>query len=141
MLDAETKITLDALQTGSKVSSDNIAQISSTYRQTLANNLIHLIDEKLVYYEHTLTSTKCLYRIVVPSSLRRDILQPSMPYQQQGMWGNTRPFIGLSSDISGPAFVRTSRNIRIATLRTNGVVEAVNYCSLGPSVLHLQSYM
>ena len=73
MLDAETKIILESFQTSSKVSSDNLAHISSTYRQTLANDLIHLIDKKLVSYEQTLTSTKCLCRIVVSSSLRRDI--------------------------------------------------------------------
>ena len=58
MLDSETKIILKSLQTRSKVSSENLAQISSTYRQALANNRIHLIDKKLVYYEQTLTSTK-----------------------------------------------------------------------------------
>ena len=140
MLDTETKIILESLQTSLKVSSDNLVQISSTYRQALANNLIHLIDEKLVYYEQTLTSTKCLCRIVVPSSLRRDIFQPSMLHQQQSIWGNTIPFIGSSFDIAGPTFVGTSKNglkrVHIATLRTNGVVEIVNYCSLDPSALH-----
>ena len=73
LLDSETKIILESLQSKTKLSGDSLDNLCTTYRQALENDLVHLLDGKLVYYERTSTFTKYLCRIVVPLSLGRDI--------------------------------------------------------------------
>lgn len=73
LIDSETKILLESLQSKTKLSSDSLAKLCTTYRQAIANDLVYLFDWKLVYYERTSTSTKYRYRIIVPSSLILDL--------------------------------------------------------------------
>lgn len=66
-LDGETKLILDSFLNATKLSSEILVELSSTYLQALVNDFIHLLDEELVYYERTLTSSECLCCIVIPS--------------------------------------------------------------------------
>ena len=73
MLDGQIKLILDSFLIATELPSEIIAKLRSAYRQPLVNDLIHLLDGKLVYYERTITSSKLIYCIVVPTNLRHDI--------------------------------------------------------------------
>ena len=49
----------------------DIAQLTVTYRRTISQNLLCIINDKLVYLEPVNVSSNHLCRIVVPLSLRR----------------------------------------------------------------------
>ena len=87
LLDSETKIILESLQSKTELSGDSLANLCTTYRQTLANDLVNLFDGKLVYYEQTSTSTKYICRIIVPSNLRRYIFSVLHAFPSAGHMG------------------------------------------------------
>ena len=63
---------LDLHLTATKLPTQSLTKLYSIYHQTLTNDLIHLLNGKLVFYERTFTSSKCLYRIVMHTSLSHD---------------------------------------------------------------------
>ena len=64
---------INSLVYGVPLTAESISLLNVAYRHGIANKLFQMLEAKLVYYEKTLTYTSCILRIVVPSSLRRDL--------------------------------------------------------------------
>jgi len=51
-----------------------VNKLAITYRNVISNNLLYIINDRLVYIEHVTVSTNHICRIIVPLSLRRIIV-------------------------------------------------------------------
>ena len=71
--DSDTNMIINSLVTGVSLTAESIDLLNVAYRHGIINKLFRILETKLVYYKKTLTSTSCILRIVVPSSLRRDL--------------------------------------------------------------------
>ena len=71
--DGDTNNIIQSLNNDEPLAANAIFSLNMTYTHGLANKLFRILEDKLVFYEKILTSTSCILRIVVPSSLRRDL--------------------------------------------------------------------
>ena len=98
---SDTNMIINSLVSGVSLTSASIFLLNIAYRHGIANKLFQIVEAKLVYYEKTLTSTSCILRIVVLSSLRRDLSSSFHGSPAGGHMGEYKHYTALKSDSSG----------------------------------------
>ena len=91
---------INSLVSGVSLKADSISLLNVAYRHGIANTLFQMLEAKLVYYEKPLTSTSCILRIVVPSSLRRDLFSSFHASPAGGHMGEYKHYTALKADSS-----------------------------------------
>ena len=71
--DNDTSQIVSSILNSEQLSDIALQKLNVTYKHGIVNKLFQILEDKLVYYERTLTSSSCILRIVVPSFLRRDL--------------------------------------------------------------------
>ena len=71
--DNDTAQIMSSILQSEPLSATALQKLNVSYKYGIVHNLFQMLDDKLVYYKKTLTLSSCILRIVVPSSLRRDL--------------------------------------------------------------------
>ena len=69
-VDGDTNNIIQSLNNDELLTANAMVSLNVAYTHGLANKIFRTLEDKLICYEKTLTSTSCILRIMVPSSLR-----------------------------------------------------------------------
>ena len=139
MTDTDTKLIIEPLLSSTKREPIYLAKLRSLYRKSLVGDLRHLLDRKLLSLVNVFADLLYLRVYDEISSLRYT------RHLRRDICMNIKVCIVLNYDIFDRAYVRALkgglRHDHAVISITSGVVEVVNYFSLGQSALHFLSYM
>ena len=100
-MDNDTAQIISSILQSAPLSDPALQKLNVSYKYGIVHNLFQMLDDKLVYYEKTLTSSSCILRIVVPSSLRRDLFSAYHASPAGGHMGEYKTLYRLKVRFSG----------------------------------------
>ena len=98
--DEDAKKIILSLANEETLTINTLTTLNVSYKHGIFNKIFRILEDKLIYYGKTLTSTSYILRIVVPSSLRCDLFPLSTIHLLVIIWGNIRIYIVLTSGSS-----------------------------------------